>query len=398
MPNSKVFHIPAENIARFQGDIERLIKRADKLDVPAPGYKILRSYDETTEVGFSIEMYEVEVYGDAPRFNGWRFIAAIDIDRENPDAPNIVYCLAGVEKDPEWTTTKSRCDHCLANRDRKKLVVVEHDNGERKIVGSTCLHDFLGGKSPKAIAAWAEMLSSFVDDENGYREVGKSAEARLVPAVYLAWVIKAIREGGWISRGTAKEDEVTATADDAVNDMMAYHLSSVRSFDDVIPTIEDHSEAQTIIEWGQGIDIGQNDYMDNLAAVAQKSGWRMRDLGLGASMVTAYRKRHVAPADVAPAPADSQHVGEVDEPVELIATIVLIREIETKWGPKVVADLHDRDGNVLVWWAKPDEIEDFKEGDVLDIQAVVSKHDTFRGVAQTTIKFVEAMPAREVSA
>ncbi len=282
-----------------------------------------------------------------------------------------------------------RCDHCnVGRRGRKKLVVVQHENGERKIVGSTCLHDFLGGKSPQAIAAWAEMLAAFMDeDPERYGERGPALEFRVDPQIYLSWVIRNIRERGWVSRRDARENSQPATAELALNDLTNYARGILKT----IIMEADIAEAGDVLVWGQDIELGQNDYLDNLAAVAQKSGWRHQDLGFGASMVNAFRGSKPQRADIAPRRPANSHIGTEGEAEFLEHLLVVsVTEHENKYDPdkpkKLVKMVTGVGGHKVAWWTATDTPP---EGMIVEGHATIKKHDSYKGVPETTITYFD---------
>ncbi len=146
------YRIPNENLGALDAKFAKLARRAAKLGVEAPTATHLAV--ETVETRGAIYTYTwVAVTGVAPKFAGWTLTAVIELDREEPDTPNVVHVVTG-EADPAWRTLAEQCDHChVAARGRKQLVVVTHDDGTRKIVGTTCLKDFLGHAAPDAIAS-----------------------------------------------------------------------------------------------------------------------------------------------------------------------------------------------------------------------------------------------------
>lgn len=400
MSDDNIFRIPESNMGRFKADILRLVKRANKIGVPAPEWTYAR--DGSTDVkdratGLVRRVYEIIVTGESPKFDGWCFVASIDLDRENPGSPNVVNVLPGFEKDPEWTTMTERCDHCnITNKGRKKLVVVQHDSGERKIVGSTCLHDFLGHTSPKAIAAWAEILTSFLDTEDDYSNdtepnIGRG-EFRLDPVTYLSWVVMSIAERGWLPKSTTPEGE-NPTAEEALARFMAFvagdHFRPM-------PLPSHIAKAEKVLEWGQEIELGKNDYMDNLAAIAQKSGWRARDIGYGASMVVAYDR--TIDNKPTPRPSDSELRSALENtaaaPVHVVAvgdrptlhdlTVVSIDEKNSSFGSGKInlVKLTDINGHRFVLWESgivP------AVGDVVCGRATIKKFGEFAGISETTI-------------
>lgn len=299
------YTIPEGNFAAFSADLAKLAKRADKLGVPAPSFTVVGEdtvpvrTDDGTDTGRVMVVYVVEVTGEAPKFDGWSLLAVIDRDLEVRTAPNIVNTIDGAPMDEAWRTVGDICDHChRANTGRKKLVVVEHDNGDRMIVGSTCLKDFLGHKCPQAIAAWAELIATLDDRCSDYEEWSEGAgEFRCAAVWFIANTIKVIGIAGWKARGNARDFGGRATAD-LVSDVVAGCGPQARRILEeafgpdlfAAPSDDMTAQAEQMIAWASEVDGSDNDYLLNLQAVALKSSYRAKDFGLAASIVPAFER------------------------------------------------------------------------------------------------------------
>lgn len=381
------YRIPNENLASLDAKFAKLARRAAKLGVEAP--TVTRLAVETVETSGAIFTYTwVAVTGVAPKFAGWTLTAVIELDREEPDTPNVVHVVTG-EADPAWRTLSELCDHChVAARGRKQLVVVTHDDGTRKIVGTTCLKDFLGHAAPDAIASWAQVVVD-ADDLSDFeeREPGSAREHRYDPVTFLAWTIRAIHEHGWVARSNCRADQ-SPTADTALHLLhLAAGLARPAPGEDRPddPTAAELAEAAEVLAWASELDT-VNDYLANLQAVAVKSSWRVKHLGLAASAVTAWQReqaRAVEAAARARAGSASSFVGRPGERIEVTGTVTFVRFFDSDWGTKALVKV-DAAGDVLTWWcsnaSKAPAI-----GDTVTGRATVKAHETYQGVKQTVI-------------
>lgn len=385
-------------LADLTAKFARLAKRADKLGVPAPTFTIVATHElpeyvevlagdisgGTVPTGRIITFHDVRVTGEAPKFAGWSMLAVIDRDLDEPNSPNVVHLLPGVELDPTWRDVRDVCDHCVPRdiaRGRKLLVVVQHDNGERKIVGTTCLHDFLGHTSPHAIAAWVATLSSFADyfgslgaDDDEREHGGRRIEERYDPEHFLAEVARSIRTYGWVSRGKADvfADRI-ATVDRVRND-----IDRFTKREEPYPTDADKTLAQDAIEWATTIDPGSNDYLFNVQAVVAKSGWRGRDLGIGGSIISAYQREQQYKAE-----REAQAAAQTEPCPEGKTTITGV-VVGTKWaegymGDSVLKMTVVDDRGFRVWGTVPSSIlADIDTGTRVQFNCTVQpKDDTF---------------------
>lgn len=376
--------IPLENVAKLTAAFERLARRAAKLGVPAPTITFGERQTVKVESGptgfehptWEYDAVEVTVTGDAPQFDGWTAAAVIDLDPEDGDAGHVVHVIGERETDLTWKHETDRCDHCSqAPRGRKTLIVVEHESGERKIVGSTCVRDFLGSKSPAAIAAWFELLGTLDDLVESFSDGSQYVERRYEPVDFLAWTYSVIAKNGWVSRTLAREDWTKyATADTVVDLLHDLERGSRKDRDlarEYTPTEEQLAKAELAVEWARDLDDPTNDYLANVHAVAHKSGWRRKDVGIGASIATAY-DREVA--KVAAAKVDygaSVHVGEIGERLTIEADVLSAYTFEGYYGPSTYVRFVS-DGNVFVW--KASGVPAAETGDHVWVTGTVKEH------------------------
>lgn len=395
----RIYRIPSINLASFRQAMDRLAKRADKLGVPAPTTAVVGVEDvdyPASEAGgwyvpaHTITYTLVTVEGEAPSFAGWKLTAVIDRDLEEPGAPNVVHSSGSVES--EWRTIGDRCDHCYPRRarGRKTLVVVTHEDGRRKVVGTRCLRDFLGHTAPQAIASWAEVICSLDDLAGSYEDAPERfrGEERWVPVDFLAWVICCIRNEGWVSKSQAWETGREATANVAVF-LMELARKDRLDRGHPAPTGADKAAAVAALEWALELPIdNDNDYLANVRAVAGKQGWRAKDLGIGASIAAAHAReveRRVRDEAKAEAAASSFHVGTVGERSTWTATVTSVRTVASDFGMMAFVEFLTPEGALLEWKASRASAAP-EVGQQVEVKGTVKAHGTvYRGDAPLTI-------------
>lgn len=396
------YSIPEANLAGLQAKIAKLVKRAAKLNVPAPSLIVGEPVDSADEYGVVTRAFPVIVSGDAPHYDGWTLTAVIEMDHEEGridggpgvPSPNVVGVVPGTPDEivhmDVWRHLAERCDHChVDNRRRNKLVVVTNESGEQMIVGSTCLKDFLGSTSPDAIASWASVLADLDDLVEGFEDRLPGQEHRYDPIVFLGWVVRAIAEFGWVSKAASSADR-EATAGVALMQMeLAAGIRKAPMSERPEPLTEaEMAKATAAHEWAMG--VGGNDYLDNVAAVAQKLSIRYKHLGIAASIITAFdrdgAKAIEREARVA-ADANSVFLGAPKEKIEFSGTVILRREFPG-FGhydpPTAMVKILTVEGSVIVWFAS-NASKAPEQGDVVSGSATVKEHALYEGVAQTKV-------------
>lgn len=396
---ARTYRIPAEAMGDLDRRFNQIVRRAAKLGVPAPTYTIVgEDRVEAADVpGVFSVVNLVQVQGEGPKFAGWEMVAVIDRDPSNSTDLNLVTAF-GTEADPAWYTMPERCDHCgVASRGRRFLVVVDHEDGERKVVGTKCLRDFLGHTSPEAIASWVEFLAA-LDGEMEQREsapAGSVLEYRYDPQTFLAYVLAAMGEYGWTSRAKARDEDRVATVDEATSWMtgaLGLRRLAPKEPRPRLATQDEIDEAAKVLAWGRTLTPGQerSDYLDNLAVAAAKTDWRAKDLGIGGSMVVGYRKAMdliKERAAEAEAKAQSSHVGQVGERLMLEGVVEFSLPIDGDYGVSTLTKVRTDDGDLLVWFASGSVHSGKVPGVGTRIRgkATVKGHDEYRGEAQTKV-------------
>lgn len=125
--------IPVGRMDRLAELWERMTKRANKLNVPAPVLVIdpevveTRTLDELTRLTRVRRYRRVSFAGEAPKLAGWSFIATI---QHAGEAGNILRVIPDETLPASYRTGSQRCDHCKVNRKRTDTFVVRNEAGE----------------------------------------------------------------------------------------------------------------------------------------------------------------------------------------------------------------------------------------------------------------------------
>jgi hypothetical protein len=158
--------------------LEKLNRKSSSLGLSSVNYTLGSTFVEEIELEMPsgqtrkvfVERTPVTISAEIIKINGWTLQAAIDsafVDGKN-------FNFISGPKSEEFKhlrTVQLTCEHCGVNRYRKHHYVVQHENGTTKIVGSSCLKDFLGTDPARAVASYAifhSIISFKEDDEKEY--------------------------------------------------------------------------------------------------------------------------------------------------------------------------------------------------------------------------------------
>lgn len=394
------FKIPTCNVGRMMADLAKLNLRIAKkgLDTPPVTVTFLRTSEVELEnsMGFktgavmTFEHFEVE--GVAPKFNGWKLIAKLtDASFLYEGATGTVVSM--VPGEPElpvsWRTAEITCEHCGTNRRRRDTFLVQNETtGQVMQVGRQCLADFLGHKSPEAIASLCEwIIAFFAGAEDEYGHSGQRQPDFYRTREYLAWVSMSIRKKGWISRKMAQDNGYsTPTSSDALS--MMENASKKAG---VTPDAEDYDRADVALGWVEShlcsVDPDTlNDYMFKLRLTCESERVAIKSLGICASLIPTVEREMGLMKERESKPV-SQHVGTVKERREFVLNLIRVRELEGNFGVTHMHTFLDADGNRFVWFASNAQRGLVNSEDPIPVVLVgtIKAHDEYKGTKQTIL-------------
>lgn len=394
----------------FSSKVEEVAKRLDRIARKAERYGVPFTYTigEThpqkvavKEIGpdcrtaetihtYIVEAVDIEIECEGfVKANGWTVCAKI----EHGDKGNIVTTFGTTTARPEWYTAPARCDHCGTNRFRAVTFICQHENGEFRQVGRSCLKDYTG-IAPQVALMFAEVTDIFSDDMTsdweGIRS-GKVAQMYDVETI-LAFACDSIKAKGYI-----KSDCRNATKDQVIE--------RVRDNRHGDPSKEGIEKAKAIIEWLNHLLDEEPDTIgvERDCVSLAKSGYaKIKHIGRLAYMPIAYdryfeRKEREAKriAQAEAARNSSEYVGEIGKRMVFdIAEMKLLSSWETQFGTTHLYKFVTTDGNVLIWfasstfgeWVTVNGHEMWKTYDTVSkIKATVKDHNERDGVKQTII-------------
>jgi hypothetical protein len=401
--------IPNSRVQRLRHEVGALNRRAARLGVKPYTLTVSEPYavprpprnareqamaDVGAFVPRMIEVVDVRIEGERIKLSGWALLARVDFLVTEDGEVIPVFSRTPDAQDHDDLLSEhgitSRCDHCRVVRARKQVYVMRHDSGETKIVGSTCLADFLGHKSPHAVldlaTAVAELCSGGDDDElDRYYERGD-----VVPdlVTYLTVVAATIRAYGWTSRREAYDrDEVTSTADLAWTWL---NNPSERRKLEIAPGRSDKAAALLARRWACRLK-GESDYEHNAQALARAGYVPVRLMGIAASIVAVWQREQEKRRRLAKVKPDASF-GTPGKRVVLDVEVLGILTVDGYYGTKDrVTMVETGSGAMVVWWASGRLPQGMCAGALLRVKATIKKHESYKGTMQTLVqRLVEA--------
>jgi len=399
--DATIYRVPACNVEALREQIAEMNKKAAKLGAPEivltqVGTEIeKRKNASKIEIEFVYHLFKVE--GATPKLEGWTFVAVI----EQLGEENLVKIVPGQVCPQEYRTTTYHCDHCETDRRRKEVFVLRHDDGTHKQVGRNCLSDFLGGKSPEGVLAWAEIIFSLETTVRESESEGWGG-SRYSPSIdeYVSVVAICIRRIGWISKKAAE----SMFPEPMTTSYLAWRVCTDASNRIIKETIEDKELyvedrdlelAKAALEWAKALPTTEGDYLYNLGVACRAGIVNFTTLGIIASVISAYQ-RHIDRVEELNIKGREkfldEHVGVVGQRSGFPAlTVKSMKYFDGNYGVKTLVRFKDAEGRTLIWWTG--EVEWLKEGETYDISATVKEHGAHNGYKQTVLlRVAEGLP------
>ena len=335
--------------------------------------------------GAEVVMVRATLDGEAPCYNGWRFLAALDaLPTTEGDVAWVVRCAPGISDElvDRGQLRQGWCDHCRTARPNRRhtYLVVHDDTGETKQVGSTCLKDFTGWVgTPIFISA-----DSTFDDQLG--GLGRQPD-EFTPLYVVAVAAAAVEAAGWVSRAASGPGRYP-TADLVADFLIGAGKPAAAARELIGPHLElGHQLAPTIVDTLAAAWADQTGYEGNAAAALRAAAAGIKEFGLLASTVTAYQ-RHLGTlqAPAAEPAAERRWLGSVGDKVEITGTIKTALTVDgyayntTQRLIVVDAGLTLAKLYTAASWAYNVNV-----GDTVTLSARVKAHDTWQDLQQTVL-------------
>ena len=401
-PAATIF-VYEEQIPVCVARLEKLAAKATQLgcsiswEIGAPEPR--KAVDAATGIAkFIFLVRPVTVTGSAPRLAGWSFIGMLS---RSDAAGTLRKMVPGIAcPDSAKDATPERCDHCHKARRRDGSYIVQHTDGRVNVVGSSCLRDFLGHKSPEQIVHgcnWLVDLVDGLDDDFGASEGGGGARPYFTTLEVLRVAFHLAANGGY--KPAKFENKSTASE---VFATLCPPMQAVKAAEMLLAEITEATteKARAAIEWVKGT-TEDSDFMNNLRVVAGSEWIGMKALGMACAIVPAYDRDAIKRTEKATRIV-SAHFGTVKERKPLgEATILHIHSFETQYGWQCIYLFRLADGNIAKWKTSSYIDNAGKGSKVIIKKATIKAHEEYQGTAQTVLTRVdvELIPeAAEVAA
>jgi len=409
MQENLSYLVPIDRLEHVRSHLDKIIKRAAKKGLSTLSYEVgTEPQFQSVAVPFfdpfepekdykvvQIECREVSLSAPTLKLAGWSFVGRIEHLKTDDGVANLIYNAPGTEVPIKYREREQLCDHCKVNRYRKDTFIVQHDNGETKQVGSTCLSDFLGVDASRFLA-WASLIQVFtgsLDDKWNNESGGRQSRA------YPLWQILDVAAASYMDRGYVSRDKAYETDSMATADVISSYLTAKTDKERnalITPCPSEEwkikgknlaKEAEEFVLELATRDFADldNDYLCNLAVVGKAGFCPWKAVGiLGSAIVAVERDKERRNKNAEN--LNSKHQGVIKHRIVVEdATVILARPFEGMYGSGIIYRFR-ADGNLYTWFASNHNTS-LDVDDVVSFVATVKKHDTdkYAGGAEVTI-------------
>lgn len=381
--SERTWNLSPEEYAATKERVDKINAKAEKKGFTGRlelTYEVTtREYENAIGDKVKVVIYETTISGDAPSYNGWRFLASLDFTESGV----IVNTAPGVEKVDRSLIEQGKCDHCKINRERRKAFLVS--DGTRQLqVGSTCLKDFLGWEG-KPVFISADSVAEEIDGFLG----GGSWPATYFTDDVLAAAWAAIKVDGYVRAGDWQRTPTKSTVMDILN--------PPRNF----------KRAQEIRErYGSKVDenrdvaaktrafilsdefTGTNEYVENMKVALAGETVSPKHFGLVVSAPQSWA-RHQERTLIKEREKTNyvdEFLGEIKERLRgLRVQVKAIRYIETDFGVSTLYTMVTDSGHLVKWFASHSNLGEDVTEDWHTLDGTVKKHEVWNGQKSTVL-------------
>lgn len=372
--------VVTDNLVHIKANIEKLVKRANKLQVEPP----IVSYSEERlfYVGENkyISLTDIEIINPIIKLNDeWELAATI----EKYEAGNMVNCIPSLsDRLPTDLRTKeiNICDHCQTKRKRNKYIAVINENTSKlKIVGSTCVKDFLGHNAVRIIKYFANIIEICNDISSEYEYDGWKSDYSDYRQVSIAGVINAtlavLDVSEWVSSKNV-DDQKLATYQEVTEQTFYYH--KLKSKHRIEITAKHKELGKTILDrWfnkSENIDsttCGDLDWKRHL--LTMKGAIALDEMSLCVGLV--YGETIAIAKELEAESKPNIFFGTVKQRENFELTVTYVKAFEDDYGTrKLVKGIDIQSGGIFVWWDSTCK-DWYETGKTYNVKATVKQHD-----------------------
>lgn len=370
--------------------IKRIVKKCEKNHIDYT-FSVSEPYTKLVTVSNkSFEVCLVDLTLDVTfKFNGWHSLGMV----QRKDGITQCY-FNNADLINQYKGTDFHCDHCNKKVRRNSIVVLEHDNGERKVVGTSCVKEFTSGLDGNLIA-----------EVNDYMTFLKTRDSELNCIIQgeddadLFFESHGIRVYDIVVAVSAAKRLIDKYGFEPAGSMNATWKFIISEYDRT--KIED--EAKNAVEWIKSLsddEVTKSSYLFNLKQIINAGYCTSRHFGFLASLIPSYRKSEYKKLldEKQGNTKVSNYVGNVGDKVSVKVTYLNSYSYSTNFGYSYIHLFVDDNGNIFKWTTSQAMLYDLPydrvnivtrhtldKGAVIQLTGKVKEHSEYHNQKQTVL-------------
>jgi hypothetical protein len=341
------------------------------------------------DMGFEVVeiMYDVEFTGEAPKHNGWTFLATLDWDE---NAGLIVRTAPGVHSVDRDGLREGACDHCRKDRMRRETFLVKNEEtGEEKQIGRQCIKDFLGWDTG---ISWPSTPADDDEEKEFYGFGGGDRDVSTDTVLAYAWACT--KAFGFVR---SQDYHATPTVQLVRNAINPGKARQDREFAEAMRPLaaEAKDKAAEIRAFILSDDFsGTSEYVLNLKAIAGGKRASSRNFGILVSAPQAWARfneqtlirkaRSEKPSEwIGTAP--DKAAGIKGSRITFTGMVESIRYIDGLYGSTTLYQVRDETSGVIVKWFASNNALGENTGVRVTFRGTVKEHDEYQGIKATVL-------------
>lgn len=328
------------------------------------------------------------------KFNGWDVIMSITESDSGVNKISYLYEPISKECYEKYLSQKLHCEHCNCNRRRKYAFLLKNvNNGDLKLVGSSCLMEFTDGLDASLTASCFEAKQFILDMEKR-----SSQDSHIDNSIIMFDKNYVLSLGIYFSKkyGYKKNCSEEISTADRVRSELTERMNG-ETFEDKISS-EDideanvcFSETKTFLENKENKSL----YEINLLQILRSDKIALGDVGLLVSSILYYTNNVKKQDDYV-----DEFFGEIGAKYDIDIDVKSVKTvyIDTRFGTMYINTFKDIEGHSFVWKTSKSLkrkvfVHLVNGGDLEDVNIVcsrikgtVSEQDVYNGKKQTELK------------
>ncbi|MHB8509497.1 MAG: nucleoside triphosphate pyrophosphohydrolase family protein [Candidatus Dormibacteria bacterium] len=317
MSTAPNYLISADGLAALEARVMRLARQRR---IPSPA---LRARPASARQGK--DMFWVTVVpAPTPRLGDYELVGVV----EHRASGNALRALAQVDIRP-YQSAAPTCDHCQADRKRNETFIVMGRGGVLRQVGRQCLREYVDASTADAAEAIAvaDLLRVAIGSAEDWDEQDGARDGRIHLPTFLTYVAEVAMRDGWVSASEAKKSGGKATFH------VALAVMPPRGDAGWEPREAARSVAHRALDWVRDLGPQDNDYVDRLRGTCEVELVAVKDAGIAASLMWAYRERgrlKLKEAEAPPEPREESRRDWSANEYQRAAVDIEVRRLEQK--------------------------------------------------------------------